>query len=206
MTEVEKFESINGKDLYALKDFSVFVKYDKYRMAYAGSDVYIGLSDNILNKKIEITPEELQSCFSESNPVGMFSNAKFGDHYLFDDGNEMHDCIFCCETSGSNSFDNSQSYIFVYVSAHNGEEKEDRVTHIYASKDGTVYSGGSIKKPERHLMTEEYLLDRGYIRFNIEGAGELYGVSYTHPDKKIGVYHVNGLLTTPSPYDWVVYR
>lgn len=69
MTEVEKFESVNGKDMYALKDFSVFVKHDKYRMAYAEFDVYIGLSDNILNKEIEITPEELQSCFSKRYPV-----------------------------------------------------------------------------------------------------------------------------------------
>ena len=45
--------------LVCVESFSIFEKGKSYWLEYIGNDNYCGRSDNILNKKVHITPDEL---------------------------------------------------------------------------------------------------------------------------------------------------
>lgn len=64
-SEQEKKEKTSGKFLYAITNFSIFNQDESYWLEYVGNDTYIGRSDNILNKKIVITPRQMDCYFSE---------------------------------------------------------------------------------------------------------------------------------------------
>lgn len=68
LSEKEKNEIVSGKFLYALTDFSLFKKWEAYWLEYIGDDTYVGRSDNILNKKVVITPYQLCKYFSKEEP------------------------------------------------------------------------------------------------------------------------------------------
>lgn len=64
LTENDKREKVTNKKLYAVTDFSLFKKGEAYFIEYLNDDTYRGLSDNILNETIKITPFELYYYFS----------------------------------------------------------------------------------------------------------------------------------------------
>lgn len=68
LSESKKNKIVSGKFLYALTNFSLFKKWKTYWLEYVGNDTYIGRSDNILNKKVVITPYQLDNYFSETAP------------------------------------------------------------------------------------------------------------------------------------------
>ena len=59
MTEQEKHDYVSGRFLTCMVENDFFIKCEKYWFEYIGNNVYIGRSDNILNKKYVIMPKEL---------------------------------------------------------------------------------------------------------------------------------------------------
>lgn len=64
MTEKEKKERVGNGFLTCMESFSIFEKGKSYWLEYHGKDNYYGRSDNILNKKVHITPDELLDKFA----------------------------------------------------------------------------------------------------------------------------------------------
>jgi len=65
LSEKDKSRYVSGKFLVCIKGFPPFEKGRSYWLEYVGHDTYCGRSDNILNKKIRITPDELMDNFGE---------------------------------------------------------------------------------------------------------------------------------------------
>ena len=65
LSEKDKRDFVSGKFLVCMKSFSIFEKGKSYWLEYIGNDTYCGRSDNILNKRIRITPDELMDNFGE---------------------------------------------------------------------------------------------------------------------------------------------
>lgn len=63
MDEKEKTEFVSGKFLVCLTDFGDFKKDEHYWLEYVGNNMYVGRSDNILNKRFNISESELQKLF-----------------------------------------------------------------------------------------------------------------------------------------------
>ena len=58
-TENEKYEYVSGKFIRCVNSFNGFSKGETYWLEYINDDIYVGRSDNILNKKFHITPKQL---------------------------------------------------------------------------------------------------------------------------------------------------
>ena len=56
MTEKEKYNKFSGRFVTCIYSFSVFECGKTYWLEYIGNNLYIGRSDNILNKTIRIEP------------------------------------------------------------------------------------------------------------------------------------------------------
>jgi hypothetical protein len=57
--ENEKYEYVSGKFIRCVNPFNEFSKGETYWLEYTNDDIYVGRSDNILNKKFHITPKQL---------------------------------------------------------------------------------------------------------------------------------------------------
>ena len=66
LSEQEKTDKVSGKFLYCVTDFSIFKQDESYWLEYIGDDTYCGRSDNILDRKVKITPRQLELYFSET--------------------------------------------------------------------------------------------------------------------------------------------
>jgi len=62
--EKEKNDFVSGNFIQCRKSFNEFKEGESYWFEYIGDDIYIGRSDNILNKKFHITPRQLFKLFS----------------------------------------------------------------------------------------------------------------------------------------------
>lgn len=62
--EKEKDDFVSGNFIYCHKSFDEFKEGVSYWLEYIGDDIYIGRSDNILNKKFHIIPRQLFNLFS----------------------------------------------------------------------------------------------------------------------------------------------
>ena len=56
---------VSGRFLTCTRSFSIFRKGGHYWLEYVGNDNYIGRSDNILNERIHIAPDELFNNFTK---------------------------------------------------------------------------------------------------------------------------------------------
>ena len=65
--EAEKTDFVSGQYIQCRKSFDGFKENESYWFEYIGDDVYIGRSDNILNKKFHITPRQLYRLFSQQH-------------------------------------------------------------------------------------------------------------------------------------------
>lgn len=65
--EAEKTDFVSGQYVQCRKSFDGFKENESYWFEYIGDDVYIGRSDNILNKKFHITPRQLYRLFSQQH-------------------------------------------------------------------------------------------------------------------------------------------
>ena len=65
--ESEKTDFVSGQYVQCRKSFDGFKENESYWFEYIGDDVYIGRSDNILNKKFHITPRQLYRLFSQQH-------------------------------------------------------------------------------------------------------------------------------------------
>ena len=65
--EAEKTDFVSGQYVQCRKSFDGFKENESYWFEYIGDDVYIGRSDNILNKKFHITPRQLFTLFSQQH-------------------------------------------------------------------------------------------------------------------------------------------
>ena len=201
MTTKEIKDIVSGKTLYAVRNFLIFVKYEPYVLEYEGDDVYVGKSDNILDMKIKITPDELMSYFSDHIPYDIFKDAKLGDHYVYENETGAYDCIFCGEFLTMN---NLYELVCIKPCINERNETKNEVLHIYSPSDGHLPDGGIIRKPKLKLMSEEYLLDMGYAKHELGDFGK-YGysvVQYTSPDEVITVSRV--FPERPSGKNWTV--
>lgn len=63
--EKEKDEFTTRQFLQCLMSFDEFKEGEHYWLEYIGGDTYVGRSDNILGKKIHITPRQLFALFSQ---------------------------------------------------------------------------------------------------------------------------------------------
>lgn len=205
MTEKEINDMVSGKTLYAMRNFSIFAKYEPYVLEYMGNDVYVGKSDNILDMKVKITPDELRFYFSDHIPYDIFKDAKFGDRYVYEDRTGAYECIFCDEFLNMNNLGDT-FYELVCIKPYVDErgETSNEVLHIYSPANGHLPDGETVRKPKLKLMSEEYLLGMGYEKKELGDFGK-YGYSvmqYTSPDSMVTVSHAfPGRL---SGKDWTV--
>ena len=65
--EAEKTVFVSGQYVQCRNSFDGFKENESYWFEYIGDDVYIGRSDNILNKKFHITPRQLFTLFSQQH-------------------------------------------------------------------------------------------------------------------------------------------
>jgi len=63
--EEEKNRFVSGQFLQCKLSFDGFKEGEHYWLEYAGDDMYVGRSDNILNQKFHITPRQLYTLFSQ---------------------------------------------------------------------------------------------------------------------------------------------
>lgn len=75
----------------------------------------------------------------------IFKSAKFGDQYVYDDGTNVYDCIFCSEFL---RMDDVCLYELTCNMPYIGERGEIRndVRHIYSPSYGYLSDGGVIRK------------------------------------------------------------
>lgn len=65
--EQEKYDFVSGRFIECRKSFNEFKEGNSYWLEYIGDDTYVGRSDNILNKKFHITPQQLFTLFTKQH-------------------------------------------------------------------------------------------------------------------------------------------
>lgn len=75
----------------------------------------------------------------------IFKSAKFGDHYVYDDGTNVYDCIFCDEFLHMDDLCLYELTCNMPYIDESGEMVND-VRHIYSPSDGCRFDGGVIRK------------------------------------------------------------
>lgn len=63
--EKEKYDFVSGQFIECRKSFNEFKEDNSYWLEYIGDDTYIGRSDNVLNQKFHITPQQLFTLFTK---------------------------------------------------------------------------------------------------------------------------------------------
>lgn len=86
--ENEKYEYVSGKFIRCVNSFNGFSKGETYWLEYTNDDIYVGRSDNILDKKFHITPKQIFQNFIQVVEV---------DGEIFKIGDVLanrHGCVF----------------------------------------------------------------------------------------------------------------
>ena len=65
--EKEKNDFVSGQFVECRKSFNEFKELESYWFEYIGDDIYIGRSDNILNQRFHITPQQLFTLFTHQH-------------------------------------------------------------------------------------------------------------------------------------------
>jgi len=65
--EKEKNDFVSGQFIECRKSFNEFKEFGSYWFEYVGDDTYIGRSDNILNQRFHITPQQLFTLFTHQH-------------------------------------------------------------------------------------------------------------------------------------------
>jgi len=95
--EKEKNDFVSGQFIECRKSFNEFKEFGSYWFEYVGDDTYIGRSDNILNQRFHITPQQLFTLFTHQHCPK--DNKKQGENelekYINDQRNKKD---FYCES------------------------------------------------------------------------------------------------------------
>lgn len=72
--EKEKNDFVSGQFIECRKSFNEFKELESYWLEYVGDDTYIGRSDNILNQRFHITPQQLFTLFTHEHCKKYYEN------------------------------------------------------------------------------------------------------------------------------------